>query len=81
MARVQNSHLSMPSQRLAPLVNPATNTPIEDFPARPRDILTMEDHTLVSTLQELGLSTNGGKEAKEKQFRQYIGLLPEPQGA
>ncbi|KIW64903.1 hypothetical protein PV04_07207 [Phialophora macrospora] len=82
VARVQNSHLSTPTQRLAPLVNPSTDTPIEEFPARPQDISTMQIQTLVSVLQELGLSTSGGREAKEKRFRQHIGLRPEqPRGA
>ena len=80
MARVQNSHLSKHFEPLAQLVNPMTNTPIEGFPARPRDISTMQNQTLVSVLQELGLSTAGGKEAREKRLREYIGLLPE-QGA
>ena len=76
MARVQNSHLLVQNQRLVPLVNPMTNALIEGFPARSRDIPTMEDQTLDSVLDELELCTNGGREVKENRFRQYIGLVP-----
>ncbi|EXJ82235.1 hypothetical protein A1O3_06048 [Capronia epimyces CBS 606.96] len=81
MSRVQNAHLSSADQRLIPLVNPTTNTPIEVFPRRSREIPSMENEALVSVLRELGLPTNGTREAKEKRIRQYIGLLPERSGA
>ncbi|KEF63072.1 uncharacterized protein A1O9_01048 [Exophiala aquamarina CBS 119918] len=74
IARVQNSYATRASDRLVPLLNPSTNTPIEDFPGKPKDISDMDDEGFVSVLRQLGLSTNGRRETKEKRLRQYIGL-------
>merc|ERR1711939_1064025 len=80
-ARVQNSYLTRSSDRLTPLISPLTNTLIEWFPTKSGDIPNMEDQRLDTVLQELGLPTNGGREAKEKRLRQSIGLRPRPTAA
>merc|ERR1712169_57821 len=80
-ARVQNSYLTKSSDRLTPLISPLTNIFIEWFPVRSGDIPNMENERLDFVLQELGCSTNGGREAKEKRLRLYIGLQPNPTGA
>merc|ERR1711939_1162199 len=80
-ARVQNSYLTKSSDRLTPLISPLTNIFIEWFPVRSGDIPNMENERLDFVLQELGCSTNGGREAKEKRLRLYIGLQPKPTGA
>ncbi|EXJ72143.1 uncharacterized protein A1O5_04647 [Cladophialophora psammophila CBS 110553] len=77
-ARVQNSYLTRPTDRLTPRMSPLTNALIEDFPARSRDIPNIEGQRLVSILQELGLPTNGGREAREKRLGQHIALQPTP---
>ncbi|OAP55637.1 hypothetical protein AYL99_09789 [Fonsecaea erecta] len=81
VARVQNSFLSRPTDRLSPLVNPKTNEPIDDFPAKGQDITSLSDEHLHSVLAALGLPSNGQRTAKERRLRQYIGLRISPLGA
>merc|ERR1712169_90608 len=80
-ARVQNSYLTRSSDRLTPLMSSLTNTLIEWFPMKSSDIPNIEDQGLDTILQELGLPTNGEREAKEKRLRQSIGLRPRSTGA
>merc|ERR1712000_110713 len=80
-ARVQNSYLTRSSDRLTPLMSSLTNTLIEWFPMKSSDIPNIEDQGLDTILQELGLPTNGEREAKEKRLRQSIGLRPRPTAA
>merc|ERR1711939_958269 len=80
-ARVQNSYLTRSSDRLTPLMSSLTNTLIEWFPMKSSDIPNIEDRGLDTILQELGLPTNGEREAKEKRLRQSIGLRPRSTGA
>lgn len=58
------------------LQNPSTNTAIEGNPSTPTEITMMQEQRLDSILEQFGLSMTGGRAAKEKRLRQYIGLPP-----
>ncbi|KEF50868.1 uncharacterized protein A1O9_13080 [Exophiala aquamarina CBS 119918] len=73
-ARVQNAYLTRPSDRLAPLANPRTGAPIEEFPQTSQDLTSLQPNALQSLLRDLNLSTTGRREEKIARLRQYVGL-------
>lgn len=60
------------------LVHPTANTTIPDFPTKPGDIQNMTDEKLNTVLEQLGLSTEGPKAAKQRRLRFNIGLRAAP---
>jgi hypothetical protein len=77
-ARVSNSLLTISTESLTKLVNPANGTEITGFPATPGDIGDLAAATLLSVLQQLGLETEGPRTARERRLRGFIGLKTNP---
>ncbi|KIV96438.1 hypothetical protein PV10_00310 [Exophiala mesophila] len=76
-ARVQNTHLSGPSDRLSPFLNPLTGAAIPTFPTTPADIERMAEHDVDGILLQLGLQAAPAGTIlpmKKRRLRTHIGL-------
>ncbi|KEF61304.1 uncharacterized protein A1O9_02869 [Exophiala aquamarina CBS 119918] len=76
-ARVQNTYLSSPSDRLSPFLNPLTGAIIPTFPTTPAEIGRMAEHDVDAILQQLGLQAAPAATSlamKKRRLRVHIGL-------
>jgi hypothetical protein len=79
VAHIHNSLLQTASEDLSAFVHPITNTPIQGFLVKPRDIGIMSKETLNSLLNNLGLVTvDESKPLKQQRLRSHIGLRADP---
>ncbi|KAK5117648.1 hypothetical protein LTR62_005071 [Meristemomyces frigidus] len=74
LSRLHNSQLTSPDQTLAPLSNPMTNAPIDEFPATPATLANLSMASATNLLTALGESTAGNLTAKRQRIRRAIGL-------
>ncbi|KAI9665736.1 MAG: hypothetical protein M1821_003670 [Bathelium mastoideum] len=74
LARIQNSHLSNPRDRLTPLMNPMTNEEIVNFPTTSEDINSLSHTELGRLLATLGASHAGSNAQKIQNLRVALGL-------
>ncbi|OCT51132.1 hypothetical protein CLCR_09115 [Cladophialophora carrionii] len=76
-ARVNNTYLSGPSDRLSPFLHPLTGAVIPTFPTTPAEIGRMPEHDLDAILQQLGLQDALAAPTlamRKTQLRVHIGL-------
>ncbi|RMZ11459.1 hypothetical protein D0860_03417 [Hortaea werneckii] len=78
IARVANSQMTDPEEKLHPLLSLKTGKPIEKFPPTPASISKLGLTQIDSLLNTLDADRSGNEEAKRERLRLQVGLKPKP---
>ncbi|KAI7221974.1 hypothetical protein KC333_g1390 [Hortaea werneckii] len=78
IARVANSQMTDPEEKLHPLLSLKTGKPIEKFPPTPASISKLGLTQIDTLLNTLEADRSGNEDAKRERLRLQIGLKPKP---
>ncbi|RMX83208.1 hypothetical protein D0869_05476 [Hortaea werneckii] len=78
IARVANSQMTDPEEKLHPLLSLKTGKPIEKFPPSPASISKLGLTQIDTLLNTLEADRSGNEDAKRERLRLQIGLKPKP---
>ncbi|KAI6842362.1 hypothetical protein KC340_g1771 [Hortaea werneckii] len=78
IARVANSQITDPEEKLHPLLSLKTGKPIEKFPPTPASISKLGLTQIDTLLNTLDADRSGNEEAKRERLRLQVGLKPKP---
>ncbi|RMX83891.1 hypothetical protein D0869_04976 [Hortaea werneckii] len=78
IARVANSQITDPEEKLHPVLSLKTGKPIEKFPPTPASISKLGLTQIDTLLNTLDADRSGNEEAKRERLRLQVGLKPKP---
>ncbi|KAI7199031.1 hypothetical protein KC343_g10192 [Hortaea werneckii] len=78
IARVANSQMTDPEEKLHPLLSLKTGKPIEKFPPTPASISKLGLTHIDTLLNALDADRSGNEDAKRERLRLQVGLKPKP---
>ncbi|KAI7285416.1 hypothetical protein KC345_g1739 [Hortaea werneckii] len=78
IARVANSQMTDPEEKLHPLLSLKTGKPIEKFPPTPASISKLGLTQIDTLLNTLDADRSGNEDAKRERLRLQVGLKPKP---